>query len=607
MTKTTSLKACVVRSEDDIGFFSEKLGTGAVFLCTTLPIFEKAQGAGSNAVLLDEGMALCRFEKANEWAFHCIFRLIREVREEERLKVLFESTLFTLQTAAAGFLKFILTFERLAEEKGIGTIFLRENAPTHLSIVLTELSSQRGIFDVEVLKRKKLSQKVPVKAFVRDRLYKCAGSFWTTWCEWGIFLAKLRKRECILVSGALGHLKPVIEGIRKRKDVQVIFCENEFNYEKWAYCLKQGIIFKIIGPEFVAEDLRGSCLKNSFPEMDLEGKPLTPVLSKIFSRFFDSGLYYIAFSRQKVAGFLERVRPSCVILNEDHDPRRVIAVHARNAGIPVFVISHGIPAAPLNVFYDEVEHRSYERNDPSTTFVNSEFEKTRFMAAFQEPSKLVITGLPRYDAIFRMAGRRGADHSGRKNILLCSELMTEPSFERVWLFAKPLPFYKADYDRYLHDVLDAAGNIPEAHIVIKPHFNNEHVWLAMLQKHGIHPDRWTLLPHSADIFELMADADLIISPESSAIVEAIMFRKPVMFLNYGGIHYKVPSYESTGAVVEAADRGELNDKMRKLLFDEQYLDQLSRGLEAAFRQFSEFRDGRNTERVVEKILEVINR
>jgi CDP-glycerol glycerophosphotransferase (TagB/SpsB family) len=229
------------------------------------------------------------------------------------------------------------------------------------------------------------------------------------------------------------------------------------------------------------------------------------------------------------------------------------------------------------------------------------------MAAFQEPSKLIITGVPRYDAIFHMAGRSGKRHGGRKNILFCSELLRETSFEDICLFAKPLPFYKTDFDRYLYDVLDAAKNIQEVHVQIKPHYNNEHLWGESLQKYGIHSDRWTLLSHSADIFQLMVDADLVISPESSVIVEAIMFRKPVIILNYGGIRYKTPSYESSGVVAEATDREGLNDNMKKLLFDEQYLEQLSRKREAVFKQFSEFWDGCNTDRVVAKILDGMTR
>ena len=70
--------------------------------------------------------------------------------------------------------------------------------------------------------------------------------------------------------------------------------------------------------------------------------------------------------------------------------------------------------------------------------------------------------------------------------------------------------------------------------------------------------------HQAKIFELEDNADLIVTPESTVISEAIMFKKPVIIMNYTGFSLAL-SYESCRFAIQVRDKQQLRQVILEIL------------------------------------------
>jgi CDP-glycerol glycerophosphotransferase (TagB/SpsB family) len=156
--------------------------------------------------------------------------------------------------------------------------------------------------------------------------------------------------------------------------------------------------------------------------------------------------------------------------------------------------------------------------------------------------------------------------------------------------------------RYAKDVFSAVSQLQDVHLIIKPHYNGESLWQEYLSSFE-KTVSYELLTHKTDILKLLITSDLVITPESTVICEAIFLKKPVIVLNYSPEELSFPYYEDDGLILHARNPADLSRMVRQALEDQQYREELARSQEKHFVRYAGSFDGHNADRVADYIIE----
>lgn len=171
-----------------------------------------------------------------------------------------------------------------------------------------------------------------------------------------------------------------------------------------------------------------------------------------------------------------------------------------------------------------------------------------------EPEKLVITGNPRYDDLFK---RKVI--SNEKNILISLSGIASTAWSTFFSISLILK-----YEKMFKEVLKSLAKY-EKNIIIKLHPTQD----SIIDVKGIVEE---LLPNAqiyknANTYDLIAQSDVVITPPSSIITEALILDKPVFLFKFLANDSGIP-YEKYNAVLASEDENEIDEKIRQILFDE---------------------------------------
>jgi glycosyltransferase involved in cell wall biosynthesis len=192
---------------------------------------------------------------------------------------------------------------------------------------------------------------------------------------------------------------------------------------------------------------------------------------------------------------------------------------------------------------------------------------------------------------------------GAGSVLYCGSVLADYDFKQFYTVLGCKEFLGDFAKRYLRDLLDLTAE-QGATLEIKPHFNEEDGWNACIRAHAPQA-RYRLHSHRQDLIELIRKADVVVTPESSVICEAIMLRKPVIVLNYGAQPLASAHYEGRGMVWHARNTEGLREGLQKCLRSADYLSGLKDARSRSFGFFAGAFDGEAGARVADTIQEAI--
>jgi len=207
-----------------------------------------------------------------------------------------------------------------------------------------------------------------------------------------------------------------------------------------------------------------------------------------------------------------------------------------------------------------------------------------------DPKKLIITGNPRYDELFKKN-----NISNKNNILISLSGIASTAWSTF--FSIPLII---KYENMFREVLKSLSRY-EKNVIIKLHPTQD----AVIDVSGIVKE---LLPNAnvvknANTYELIAQSDIVITPPSSIITESLILNKPVFLFKFLENDSGIP-YEKFNAVLATEKEEEISDKIEGILSNQKTRESLKVGrkdfLEYAFKY-----QGNSSEKIIQIIKEMI--
>lgn len=594
----------LVRKKSEVLCARTNAPSDALYLCPNRDVWGWCQSFGLRAVLFDAEDLKNDFGEVNDWTWRVTMELSRLWKDEESKKqvVFVESNFHNFKTVFVQTIKYILALQSVLFTYKPSVFFIFRSSDSLLVRTFTEyLKSYCS--GVEL---KEFSERGSAFPPARHALWKVFAqkimSFFTNAQAWlALRLGVHRKRSFLFVSGALNHLASTVLELRKKKIFQPVFLESEFNLEKYVFCLRYGIPFIIfpINNEKYSERKEGSF---GLGKVVFRGVDYSQLFSKIVAFAFEDAIFRFGVPYGYLGKLFRSYHPAGLLLDEDFSlMRRSLAAFSWSCGIESFVVSHGIPMG-----FVAKPGESHPCFRSSITFVNSDLEKKAYEKYFFDPARIVRCGTPRYDDIFRLRKTgEGSNLSGEqkkpKVVLLCLSDYRDYDFE---VFKSVLVSSDSNEKKrnrmYIQDLLESLSGRNDVLVQIKPHYFGDREKVLEYVR-SLNPKvNYVVTEERAEIFKLQNNADLMVTPESTVISEGIMSGKPVFVMNYTGLDLTLPIEES-GLITHIHNRSELDNALKSFLDDNTVRRRFFVMLEEKLSFFSDYFDGKNTERVADYI------
>lgn len=570
--------------------------SGFVFFCTNESVHYQCRAMGLPAALLEESWIGDEYARINTWAYRVAWALLERFKSAPEKFLRLNAAFIDAKAAVVETLKIVRVIEKIRETCPVSRIcFLETEKDSFLASVCragfgpdqvgTVAYGDGGAAEPVPV----FSWKARLYAFFARRASADTGRTIGAWEKTG--------RRFLFVSGALVHLAPVLD--RLAKDGQpVLYGENEFNLEKYRYCRARGIRFCVLP--------KGDARRHPFGQDEVffrpgsavyEGKDVSAIAQAAFTAALANGLIRNPYEETAARKIFLSPALQGVLLDEDFSSRRFFYALAEEHRKKSFVISHGVPALLL-----EQEADCAGRYDTAVTFVHSEFEKSAYESIYCDPRRLRVTGLPRYDRLTERVEKPETTFMsihGSASVLYCGSVLADYDFKQFYTVLGCKEFLGDFAKRYLRDLLDLTAE-RGAVLEIKPHFNEEAGWEACIRAHAPQA-RYRLHSHRQDLIELIRKSDVVVTPESSVICEAIMLHKPVIVLNYGAQPLASAHYEGRKMVWHARDTEGLREGLKQCLQSADYLAVLKDARSQSFGFFAGAFDGAAGARVAAEI------
>ena len=209
-----------------------------------------------------------------------------------------------------------------------------------------------------------------------------------------------------------------------------------------------------------------------------------------------------------------------------------------------------------------------------------------------DSEKLVLTGNPRYDELFRRETK-----GDKNNILITLSGIASTAWTTFYSISLVLK-----YERMFRQVLKSLAKL-DKNVTIKVHPTQDSVINVQKITNEILPN--TTILKNANTYDLISQSDVVISPPSSVITEALILNKPVFLFKFLENDSGIP-YEKYNAVVATEDENMIDFKINQILFDQEIRNKLETGRKEFLKYALEYHEN-SSERVIELIRNMISR
>ncbi len=221
-----------------------------------------------------------------------------------------------------------------------------------------------------------------------------------------------------------------------------------------------------------------------------------------------------------------------------------------------------------------------------------------------DPAKLVITGSPAHDLIYRKINEETSD----KRIDLRRSLGIS-DVEKIILFTtQPVAndglCDAAEQQKMTEKVVENCARYKDCSLIIKLHPRESISDYRYLEQH-VSDNRVRLFSEEdADLYELVSLSDIMITWSSSTAVDAILFGKDIVIIDVLTDVKDAMGYVASGAALGINNLDELFDILNKLLNDKEIKLKLKQGRDRFIEGYIYRFDGMSTDRVTDLISEM---
>jgi len=207
-----------------------------------------------------------------------------------------------------------------------------------------------------------------------------------------------------------------------------------------------------------------------------------------------------------------------------------------------------------------------------------------------DSEKLVMTGNPRYDGLFRRETK-----GDKNNILITLSGIASTAWTTFYSIS-----LVQKYERMFREILKSLAKLDKK-VTIKIHPNQDSIINVHKITNEILPN--AIILKNANTYDLISQSDVVISPPSSVITEALILNKPVFLFKFVENDSGIP-YEKYNAVVATEDENMIDFKINQILFDQEIRNKLETG-RSEFLKYALEHHGNSSEQIIELIRNMI--
>ena len=207
-----------------------------------------------------------------------------------------------------------------------------------------------------------------------------------------------------------------------------------------------------------------------------------------------------------------------------------------------------------------------------------------------DSDKLVITGNPRYDKLFK-----NDIISNEKNVLITLSGIASTAWSTFFSITLILK-----YEKMFKQVLKSLSKY-EKNVTIKLHPTQDSVIDVQKIVKELLPN--AKISKNGNTYDLIANSDVVITPPSSVITEAMILDKPVFLFKFLEGDSGIP-YEKYGAVLATEKENQIDAKIEQILFDQKTRVDLKAGRKK-FLDYALENQGNSSEKIIHLIQSMI--
>lgn len=265
----------------------------------------------------------------------------------------------------------------------------------------------------------------------------------------------------------------------------------------------------------------------------------------------------------------------------------------RRAGYTIFWI---IKFMLKDILKKLVQWNIYGCGDCDKLAIAGEFTKDILVKRGISPSKIELCGLSRFDEIFNTnfdktisCKKLGMDLA-RPKILLLTDALVEHG---LWSNKQLKEFFRK--------IVTVVSEFNDIDFIVKLHPRESvDIYQQVLKEVNKH------FPIYQDItlyYELINISDIVMTCLSTTALEAIIFKKPVIILNFFNGKKEYIPYVSEGVAYEAKNEEELRNLLKEILLKKKYISPLK--YDKFVKKHVYALDGKATDRIVSIIIKML--
>jgi hypothetical protein len=278
---------------------------------------------------------------------------------------------------------------------------------------------------------------------------------------------------------------------------------------------------------------------------------------------------------------------------------RALILEARRRGIPSVGLQHGfIYGRWLNYLHeaDEMQpvspaDRGFPAPTLTLTFDGYAARHLRDRGRFP-PDAVRVTGSPKLDALIGSLGAATTDDIAA----IRRDIGADTADPIVLLTTK-----ESQVRTVLPALVEAVSSIRHVRLVIKPHpGESEHAYDAAVAGHP----QVRVVPAASPLAPLLAASRAMVTVNSTVALDAAVAGIPALVI---GLPNNLSPFVEAGALAGARSAGEITAQLERILYDQEFRQQLERARRVFLDQSGMRSDGRAAARSSEAVLEIVRR
>jgi len=383
-------------------------------------------------------------------------------------------------------------------------------------------------------------------------------------------LRSISDRKTVLITGAPRLMFPLMHQLKKDRSRNIIYFQRQFSPTLLLSFIKNRIHYWVQIPSEISTTNKNEanlkdfirCIKEHHL-FEYRGVSLSSMLSGKFKYCLSVWLANIIQVVRDSRQMLQKTNAGVLLVDEEasYESRTLVLV-AKQMGIKTAEYQHGVIVSYFlqKVYVDKM-------------FVWGDYFKSKVKETVDiEEHSIAVVGPVHLDYLWRYRNpkiqeahnrsdlRKKFKISSRKPILL----FTPHSFRKGSRGGLLLSHQtREESEQMMDDVLDAASD-NKCHVLIKLHHgdDNSFFYKDRIKNYKV-PIPYSIV-QKGTIYELLNASDFLVTPLSTAILEAIILNKSVVFLDYGMQRQAYP-YARWRAVPCMDKIGMLTREIRQLL------------------------------------------